>query len=195
MYEREYSTAATVLVYDHGLVRCRSHSHIIMRRDSHTKVACLLCELPLTRVSAFCVNGAERLSTFRPNSHRTQKQIPLNSIDAVCQLCEHSHLPYDRCSVSCVNAPPFRKSRWVGWARARKTQTRTIRPNPHRTQSRDTRVNWNIFSFDVACVQCGYPHSHQQVPFAHVALHVASRVLCGLGSGWHLGQASFPISL
>ena len=34
------------------------------------------------------------------------------------------------------------------------------------------------FSFDVACVQCGHPHSHQQVPFA---LRVASRVLCGYG--------------
>ncbi len=30
------------------------------------------------------------------------------------------------------------------------------------------------FSFDVACVQCGHPHSHQQVPFACIALHVAS---------------------
>ncbi len=37
------------------------------------------------------------------------------------------------------------------------------------------------FSFDVACVQCGHPHSHQQAPFACVALHVASRILCGLG--------------
>ena len=37
------------------------------------------------------------------------------------------------------------------------------------------------FSFDVACVWCGHPHSHQQVPFAWVALRVASRVLCGLG--------------
>ncbi len=37
------------------------------------------------------------------------------------------------------------------------------------------------FSFDIACVQCGHPHSHQQVPFACVALCVASRVLCGLG--------------
>ena len=39
------------------------------------------------------------------------------------------------------------------------------------------------FSFDVACMQCmqcGHPHSHQQVPFACVALGVASRVLCGL---------------
>ena len=37
------------------------------------------------------------------------------------------------------------------------------------------------FSFDVACVQCRHPHLHQEVPFARVALHVASRVLCGLG--------------
>ena len=38
------------------------------------------------------------------------------------------------------------------------------------------------FSFDVACLQCGCLHSHQQVPFACVALRVvASRVLCGLG--------------
>ncbi len=26
------------------------------------------------------------------------------------------------------------------------------------------------FSFDVACVHCGHPHSHQQVPFARVTL-------------------------
>ena len=25
------------------------------------------------------------------------------------------------------------------------------------------------FSFDVACMQCGHPHSHQQVPFACIA--------------------------
>ena len=31
------------------------------------------------------------------------------------------------------------------------------------------------FSFDVACVQCGHPHLHQQVPFARVALRVALR--------------------
>ena len=37
------------------------------------------------------------------------------------------------------------------------------------------------FSFDVAWVQCGHPHSHQQAPFACVVLRVASRVLCGLG--------------
>ncbi len=37
------------------------------------------------------------------------------------------------------------------------------------------------FSFDVACVQCGHPHSHQQVPFACIALRVASCILCGLG--------------
>ncbi len=37
------------------------------------------------------------------------------------------------------------------------------------------------FSFDVACVQCGHPHSHRQVPFACIALRVASHVLCGLG--------------
>ena len=40
---------------------------------------------------------------------------------------------------------------------------------------------FECFSFVVACVQCGHPHSHQQVPFACVALHVVSRVLCGLG--------------
>ncbi len=37
------------------------------------------------------------------------------------------------------------------------------------------------FSFNVACIQCGHPHSHQQVPFVCVALHVASCILCGLG--------------
>ncbi len=37
------------------------------------------------------------------------------------------------------------------------------------------------FSFDVACVQCGHPHSHRQIPFACVALRITSHVLCGLG--------------
>ncbi len=41
------------------------------------------------------------------------------------------------------------------------------------------------FSFDVASVQCGHPHSHRQVPFARVVLCFASRVLCGLGL-WHV---------
>ncbi len=45
----------------------------------------------------------------------------------------------------------------------------------------DTLANSNVFSFDVACMQCGHPNSHQQVPFACMALCVASRVLCGLG--------------
>ncbi len=45
---------------------------------------------------------------------------------------------------------------------------------------------FKCFSFDVACVQCGHPYSHQQVPFACVALRVASRVLCGLGPGLRL---------
>ena len=44
----------------------------------------------------------------------------------------------------------------------------------------DAHANWNAF-LDVACVQCGYSHWQQQVPFACVALRVASRVLCGLG--------------
>ena len=35
------------------------------------------------------------------------------------------------------------------------------------------------FSFDVACVQCRHPHSHQQVPFACIALRPG--LLCGLG--------------
>ncbi len=35
---------------------------------------------------------------------------------------------------------------------------------------------FQCFSFDVACVQCGHPHSHQQVLFACVMLRVASRV-------------------
>ena len=37
------------------------------------------------------------------------------------------------------------------------------------------------FSFDVACMQCGHPHSYQQIPFACVAMRVTSRVLCGWG--------------
>ena len=44
------------------------------------------------------------------------------------------------------------------------------------------------FSFDVACLQCGHSHSHQQVPFACVALHVPSCILCGLGH--RLGNSS-----
>ena len=32
-----------------------------------------------------------------------------------------------------------------------------LRPHPHRTRAR---------KFDVACVQCGHPHSRTQVPFA-----------------------------
>ncbi len=40
-----------------------------------------------------------------------------------------------------------------------------LRPNPHRMHTRKL----DRFSFDVACVQCGYSHSHQQVPFACVA--------------------------
>ncbi len=55
-----------------------------------------------------------------------------------------------------------------------------LRPNPHRTWTRRAR-KFECFSFDVACVQCGHPHSHQQVPFACVTLHVASCILCGLG--------------
>ena len=30
------------------------------------------------------------------------------------------------------------------------------------------------FPFDVSCMQCGYPYSHQQVPFACIALRIAS---------------------
>ncbi len=46
------------------------------------------------------------------------------------------------------------------------------------------------FSFDVACVQCGYPHSHQQVQFARVALRIASCVLRGLGLSFEAAPAS-----
>ncbi len=34
------------------------------------------------------------------------------------------------------------------------------------------------FSFDVACLQCGHPHLHQQVPFACVASCVDWAVKC-----------------
>ena len=37
------------------------------------------------------------------------------------------------------------------------------------------------FSFDVACLQCGHSHSHQQVPFTCITLCVTSHILCGLG--------------
>ncbi len=55
-------------------------------------------------------------------------------------------------------------------------------PGPIHT-GRGTRCARKLerFSFDVACMQCGHPHSHQQVPFACVALCIASHVLCGLG--------------
>ncbi len=49
-----------------------------------------------------------------------------------------------------------------------KLKEKEVRPNPHWTRAHK--------SFDVACVQCGHPHSHQQIPFACGALHVASRV-------------------
>ncbi len=42
------------------------------------------------------------------------------------------------------------------------------RPNPPRTHAR----KFERKSFDVACVQCGYSHSHQQVPFACVEGYV-----------------------
>ncbi len=53
-----------------------------------------------------------------------------------------------------------------------------LRPNPHRTQG---VRKLECFSFDVACMQCGHPHLHEQVPFARIPLRVASRVLCVLG--------------
>ncbi len=37
-----------------------------------------------------------------------------------------------------------------------------LRPHPHRTPAR----KFERKSFDVACVQCGHSHSHQQVPFS-----------------------------
>ncbi len=40
-----------------------------------------------------------------------------------------------------------------------------LRPNPHWRHVREFQNK----SFDIACVQCGHPHSHQQVPFACVA--------------------------
>ena len=74
----------------------------------------------------------------------------------------------------------------VAWDESRLTP----RPNPHRTRDA-TRANWKVFSFDVACLQCGHPHSHQQVPFAFVALRIASRVLCGLGPTFYERRFSF----
>ncbi len=71
-----------------------------------------------------------------------------------------------------------------------------LRLHPHRTRNSskwnllgpidtgpgcDARRKLECFSFDVACEQCGYPHSHQQVPFACIALCIASCILCGLG--------------
>ena len=44
--------------------------------------------------------------------------------------------------------------------------------NPHRTRAR--KFEWK--PFDVACVQCEHSYSRTQVPFARVALRVASRV-------------------
>ena len=51
-------------------------------------------------------------------------------------------------------------------------------PNPHRTRDA-TRAQIQTFFLWCCCVQCGHPHSHQQVPL--LALRV--RVLCGLGPG------------
>ncbi len=47
--------------------------------------------------------------------------------------------------------------------------------------TQDAGRNFQCKSFDVACVQYGHPHSHQQVPFACVALRIESCILCGLG--------------
>ena len=49
----------------------------------------------------------------------------------------------------------------------------SVRPNPHRTREA-TRVQIRTFFLWCCLVQSGHPHSHQQVPFACVALHVAS---------------------
>ena len=50
------------------------------------------------------------------------------------------------------------------------------------------KLEW--FSFDVACVQC--EHSlWQQVPFAYIALRVASCVLCDLGLYTHVPSSTF----
>ncbi len=40
-----------------------------------------------------------------------------------------------------------------------------VTPNPHWMRARKNKCK----SFDVACMQCGHSHSHQQVPFAWVA--------------------------
>ncbi len=57
-----------------------------------------------------------------------------------------------------------------------------LRQNPKAQSTQDAGrnvcANWNVFSFDVACVQCGHPHSQQQVPFARVALRVAHPASC-----------------
>ena len=50
-----------------------------------------------------------------------------------------------------------------------------VRPDPHWTRAR----KFECKSFDVACVQCGHPHSHQQVPFACVARARARPVWIG----------------
>ncbi len=62
-------------------------------------------------------------------------------------------------------------------------QFRTVpffRPNPHRTRNA-TRANSNANPLMLLACSVDTPHSHQQVPFAGVALRVPSCVLCGLG--------------
>ena len=66
----------------------------------------------------------------------------------------------DVTSASLINSKKERKKQ--------KKTRQQLRPNPHWTQRK---------SFDVACVQYGHPHSHQQVPFACVVF----RILCGWG--------------
>ena len=77
------------------------------------------------------------------------------------------------------------RPRWKNGRSVRVTMTSCIavkqnfyllRPNSHRTRHATQR-----FSFDVACMQCEHSHWRWQVPFACVALLVASRVLCELG--------------
>ena len=56
----------------------------------------------------------------------------------------------------------------------------------HKAQStqdagHNAHANSNVFPLMLLACSVDHPHSHQQVPFARVALHVASRVLCGLG--------------
>ena len=81
--------------------------------------------------------------------------------DPVC-FSAFAHWP---CVKESSLATAIRSTPWC-----EKTLT-AVRPNPHRTLAH----KFECKSFDVACVQCGYSPSHQQVPFVPFAFVAHAR--------------------